>query len=329
MISRLLYARTSAHRIANQVKIQLPDNLKSTVKVFIRNLRGVAYFGVLTANTIFWFVPIIILAIFKLLLPAPTIRRAITRTLMAIGENWVSINWLLMRTAGTVKLESRGLEDIRRDGWYLVMANHQTWVDIVVLQAAFNRRAPFLKFFIKQELIWFPLLGIAWWAMDMPFMKRYSPSFLAKNPHMKGKDLETTRRACEKFRDTPTSILNFVEGTRFSEEKRTIRKSPYNNLLQPRAGGFAVALSSMGKLFTSVVDVTLIYPDCATSFWDMCCGDEVHVIVDARERDLEQWLVDGDYQTDREFRRKLHAWLSEVWTEKDEMIAKTRESHGR
>jgi 1-acyl-sn-glycerol-3-phosphate acyltransferase len=299
------------------------------VKTFIRNLRGTAYFGVLTVNTIFWFVPVFVLAIVKLLLPIPIIRRTITRILMAIGENWVSINWLLMRCTGTVKLESSGLEGLRRDGWYLVIANHQTWVDIVVLQAAFNRKVPFLKFFIKQELIWFPFLGIAWWAMDMPFMKRYSTSFLAKNPHMKGKDLETTRRACEKFSDTPTSVLNFIEGTRFSEEKRVARKSPYENLLQPRAGGFAIALSSMGELFNNIVDVTLTYPERATTFWDMCCGDDVHVIVEVRERKLEPWLVEGNYEVDREFRRKMHSWLSEVWTEKDDTIRETRESHGR
>jgi len=299
------------------------------VKAFIRNSRGVAYFAVLTINTMFWFVPVLILAVVKLLLPVSVIRKAITRILMAIGENWVSINWLFMRTAGTVRLESRGLENLRRDGWYLVIANHQTWVDIVVLQAALNRKMPFLKFFIKQELIWFPLLGIAWWAMDMPFMKRYSPSFLAKNPHMKGKDLETTRRACDKFRDTPTSVLNFIEGTRFSEEKRVSRKSPYTHLLQPRAGGLAVALSSMGELFTSIVDITLIYPNRATTFWDMCCGDEVRVIVEVRERELEPWLVEGNYEVDRDFRKKMHAWLGDVWIEKDEVIAKMREAHGR
>ena len=218
------------------------------VKAFFKNLRGVIFFAGLTLNTIVWFIPIFILAIVKLLLPIPVLRHAIKRALMAIGENWISINWFLMRYAGSVTLVSRGLENLRRDGWYLVIANHQTWVDIVVLQAAFNRRIPFLKFFIKQQLIWFPFLGIAWWAMDMPFMKRFSASYLAKNPHMKGKDLETTRRACEKFRDTPTSVLNFIEGTRFSEEKRIARKSPYRNLLQPRAGGLAVALSSMNLL---------------------------------------------------------------------------------
>jgi len=299
------------------------------VKALIRSIRGVAVLGVITVNTVLWFVPILPLAIVKLLLPVPIVRRAVTRILMAIGENWVYVNSLFLKMTGRIKLESYGLEGLRRDGWYLIIVNHQTWVDIFVLQAVFNRKLPFLKFFIKQELIWFPLLGFAWWAMDMPFMKRYSPSFLAKNPNMKGKDLETTRRACEKFRDTPTAILNFIEGTRFTEEKRVARKSPYNNLLQPRAGGFAVALSSMGELFSSVVDVTLTYPGGAVGFWDMCCGDQVHVVVDVRERELEGWLVEGNYQADRIFRRSMHVWLSEVWTEKDAIIAETRESHDR
>ncbi len=302
---------------------------QSLVKAFLRNLRGVTFFGGIAINTIFWFIPILVLSVVKLLLPLAPVRRGITRILMAIGENWVSVNGWLMRYAGSVDIQSRGVESLRRDGWYLVIANHQTWVDIVVLQAVFNRRVPFLKFFIKQQLIWFPLLGIAWWAMDMPFMKRFSPSYLARNPHMKGKDLQTTRTACEKFRNTPTSILNFIEGTRFSEQKRVDRKSPYENLLQPRAGGFAIAVSSMGELFTSIVDVTLVYPEEATSFWDMCCGDHVRVIVDVRERELESWLVAGNYESDREFRKALHAWLGEVWTEKDTMIARTRETHGR
>ena len=247
---------------------------------------------------------------------------------MACGENWISVNSILMRVGCDVTLLSRGLDGLRRDGWYLVIANHQTWVDILILQDVFNRRIPFLKFFIKQELIWFPILGAAWWAMDMPFMKRFSPSYVAKNPHMKGKDLETTRRACAKFSATPTSVLNFIEGTRFSEKKNKARKSPYRHLLQPRAGGLAVALSSMGELFTSIVDVTLVYPDGATEFWEMCCGQPVNVIVDVRERQLEAWLVAGDYESDREFRKQVHAWLGKIWMQKDEILDKTRESHG-
>lgn len=287
---------------------------------FLKNLRGVIVFTGLTINTIFWFVPLFLLAIVKLLIPIAGVRRFITRILMGIGENWVSVNTAWLGMTGSIDWRGAGLDGLRRDGWYLVIANHQTWIDIVVLQAVFNRRVPFLKFFIKQQLIWFPFLGVAWWALDMPFMKRYSASYLAKNPHMKGKDLETTRKACEKFRDTPTSVLNFIEGTRFSEEKRDNRNSPYRHLLKPRGGGFAVAVGSMGELFTSVVDATLVYPDGAASFWDMCCGTPVRCDITVREIPLEPWLIEGDYENDRPFRKGLHSWLANLWSEKDAII---------
>ena len=277
-------------------------------------------FSGFTINTIFWFIPIFLLAIVKLLVPIPGLRNQITRVLMALGENWISVNSAILLTTGSIDWQARGLEGVRKDGWYLIMVNHQTWVDILVLQKVFNRRIPFLKFFIKQQLIWFPLLGVAWWAMDMPFMKRYSPSYLAKNPHMKGKDLETTRRACIKFRNTPTSVINFVEGTRFSAEKRVARKSPYKHLLPPRAGGFAIAMASMGSLFDSILDVTMVYPEGPARFWDMCCGGHVPVTIDVRKRPVDEWLWTGDYENDREFQRRVHRWLGEIWQDKDELL---------
>jgi len=259
----------------------------------LRQLRGTIVFLGFTINTIFWFIPIFLLALVKLLLPVAGLRRMITRALMAMGENWITINSAILLNLGSIDWQARGLEGLKKDGWYLVMVNHQTWVDILVLQKVFNRRIPFLKFFIKQQLIWFPLLGVAWWAMDMPFMKRYSTSYLARNPHMKGRDLETTRRACEKFRDTPTSVINFVEGTRFSEKKRESRKSPYQHLLPPRAGGFAIAMSSMGSLFDAILDVTMVYPAGPAKFWDMCCGSHVPVVIDVKQRQIDEWLRSG------------------------------------
>ena len=286
----------------------------------VKNTRGVLLFSLLTLNTVVSIVPLFVLAVFKLLLPIAVVRRRLTRGLTAIGEWWIATNTLIFRTFGSIDWRARGIDNLRRDGWYLIVANHQTWVDIVALQGMFNRRVPFLKFFIKQELVWFPLLGFAWWALDMPFMKRYSASYLAQNPHMKGKDLETTRKACEKFRDVPTSVLNFVEGTRFSELKRQQRKSPYKHLLQPRAGGLAVAIGSMGELFTSVVDATLIYPDGPVSFWELCCGTPARCEMHVREIALPEWLVAGDYENDRAFRKRMHAWIGEIWAQKDAII---------
>ena len=291
---------------------------------FLRQARGVATFSVLTVNTVFWFVPVMTLGLVKLLLPVPALRRALTRLLMWCAENWIGVNALTLAASGSRNWRADGIEGLSRQGWYLVLSNHQTWVDIVVLQTAFNRRIPLLKFFIKQQLIWFPLLGLGFWALDMPFMKRHAPSYLARHPEKKGADLEATRRACEKFRHTPTSVINFVEGTRFSEAKRAARNSPYEHLLLPRAGGIAVALSAMGEVFDAILDVTLVYRDGAPKFWDMICGDRVDVTIVVRVLPIDRALVAGDYENDRQFRRDVHRWLGGLWQEKDARIAEIR-----
>lgn len=286
----------------------------------LRNLQGLVTLSACALNTIFWFVPLMALAVLKLVIPLKPFRRLVTRWLMAIGENWIACNAWGFSLGNATKWDIRGLEGLSNKKWYFVFANHQTWVDVIVLQTALNRRIPFLKFFIKQELIWFPFLGIAWWAMDMPFMKRYSKSYLAKHPDKKGQDLEATRKSCEKFLDTPTSVINFVEGTRFTQEKRKKRASQFENLLPPRAGGVALALTSMGGMLNAIVDITIVYPTGPANFWDMMCGEFDQVIVDIAKRPVDDWIVAGDYQNDREFRSKFHKWLTQVWQEKDEKI---------
>jgi 1-acyl-sn-glycerol-3-phosphate acyltransferase len=290
-----------------------------------RNLRGLAIFAALTANTILWFVPLILLAVVKLIMPVQSAKLALTRCLMAVGENWVSGSGLILGLRRSAQLDARGVDNLKRRGWYLVIANHQTWSDILILQTVFNRRIPFLKFFIKQELIWFPLLGIAWWALDMPFMKRYSKSYLARHPEKKGDDMKATQEACKKFSTTPTSVINFVEGTRFSVAKKERRGSRYENLLPPRAGGIALAMSSMGHMFDAVLDVTVVYPDGVVTFWNMCCGDARRIVIDVRKRAVDEWLLQGDYSSDREYRSAFHRWLADIWAEKDERIKAMRD----
>ena len=286
-----------------------------------QQIKGAIVLLAVVANIVFWFIPIMLGAIVRLLLPFTAVRRFTSRLLMACGENWISVNsWLLTTTQGT-RFHITGVDELRRDDWYLVISNHQSWVDIVVLQRVFNRRIPFLKFFIKQVLIWVPFLGLAWWAMDMPFMKRYSRKFLEKNPHLRGKDLEATRKSCERFAEVPTTVINFVEGTRFTSEKHTKTGATYKNLLPPRAGGVAFALSVMGEQFHSLLDVTIIYPGGSKSFWDMFTGRLSDVIVDVRKVPVEPWMHEGDYLDDPEFRERFQAWLTALWTEKDERFS--------
>jgi 1-acyl-sn-glycerol-3-phosphate acyltransferase len=253
--------------------------------------------------------------------PIEAWRRWTSRVLTVIAECWIAGNDAIFRLMGSMPMAVAGLERLDPRQWYLVVSNHRSWVDILVLQSIFNRRIPFLKFFLKQKLIWVPLLGLAWWALDFPFMRRYSPAFLDRNPQLRGKDLEATQRACEHFRRMPTSVMNFVEGTRFAEAKRAELESPYRGLLPPRAGGISFVLSAMGGILHSMLDVTIAYRPRTPSLWDLCCGRVSRVIVDVRKRTIENWMSEGDYSNDPEFRQRFQAWLSGVWVEKDALVA--------
>lgn len=283
----------------------------------MRHLLGIVVFTVATVSTVIWMTPLLIFTVLNRVIPIEGFRNLMTRWGTAMGENWASTNALLFGLVNRTRYTTTGLDGLDRNGWYLVIVNHQTWVDIIVLQTVFNRRIPFLKFFVKQELAWFPLLGLAFWALDMPFMKRHSKAYLAAHPEKKGVDLDATRRACEKYHAVPTAVLNFVEGTRYSPEKAARRDSAFEHLLPPRAGGVAVTLSAMGEVFDALLDVTLYYPDGVPTFWDAMCGRFPAVRVEVTRRAVEPWILAGDYENDREFRRSFHRWLTELWLAKD------------
>jgi len=183
-----------------------------------------------------------------------------------------------------------------------------------------NGRIPLLKFFIKQELIWVPLLGIAWWSLDFPFMKRFSAEFLKENPSMKGKDIEITRKACEKFKYTPVSVMSFVEGTRFTQLKHTNQSSPYVNLLKPKAGGTGFVFSAMGEQLHCILNVTIKYPDKDLNFWNFVCGRVHRVSMHIEKLPMKKELI-GDYDTDIKYQKFFRNWLNELWEKKDKFMS--------
>ena len=282
-------------------------------------VRGILSLILYALNTVFWCIPLFVLAAAKAAVPLDAWMRRCNRMLNAIAENWIWVNNLNQKLVGNTRWDIQGMEVLDRYDWYLVLANHQSWVDILVLQRIFHRKIPFLKFFIKKELLWFPLLGQAWWAMDFPFVKRYTKSDLQKRPHLKGKDLEITRKACKKFKKIPVSIMNFVEGTRFTNEKHHRQQSPYSHLLKPKAGGIAFVLGSMGKQIHRVLDVTIVYPDGVSNFWALLCGKIREVKVRVRSLPVSPGLL-GDYANDRNFRAGLQGWLNNIWAEKNRYI---------
>ncbi|UCG14611.1 MAG: acyltransferase [Deltaproteobacteria bacterium] len=273
-------------------------------------VRGALSLLLFTINTIFWTFPILLLGLLKLLFPSSDWRKFCTRMQDGMGTVWIFVNNCSLHLTNRIHWDVRGVDGLVPNEWYLVVANHQSWVDILVLQKIFSRKIPFLKFFLKKELVWVPFLGLAWWALDYPFLERSAGAY---------KDIETTLKACEKFRTIPVSIMNFVEGTRFTMEKHRKQSSPYANLLKPKAGGIAFVLTAMGKQIHSILDVTIVYPHGAQNFWAFLCGKVPEIKVRVESLSVDAELL-GDYFHDRKFRRQFMLWLNALWAEKDDRM---------
>lgn len=273
----------------------------------------------LLLNTALHVMVLFAFTLLKLLMPLRAARDLCSRVLVAIAESWIGINSALFEVFTRTAWQVDGVDGLRRDGNYLVLCNHQSWVDIPVLQKIFNRRIPFLRFFLKSQLIWVPLLGPAWWALDFPFMKRYSKETLARHPELQGKDRESTRRACEKFSHMPVSVMNFVEGTRFTRAKHDAQNSDYRHLLRPKAGGVAFVLDAMGEGLHAILDVTIVYPNGAGGMMDLIAGRVRDIQVHVRELPITGDLR-GDYEGDAAFRERFQSWVNALWCEKDSLI---------
>lgn len=273
-----------------------------------------------TLNTFFWTPFLFLLALIKLLLPIPVLQRFLSSVLNNIAVAWISCNSFIHALTKRIEWQVEGDATLLQKEWYLVIANHQSWADIFVLQHVFNRRIPFLKFFLKHELIYVPVLGLAWWALDFPFMRRFTKSYLAKHPEMKGKDAETTKKACEKFRHRPIAVMNFIEGTRFTAHKQKQQNSSYAHLLKPKAGGIGLVLSAMGEQLHTLLDVTIIYDRDTVSFWDFLGGKVQRVYVHIHPLPIDGQIL-GDYDNDPVYRARFQTWLNTIWREKDQRIA--------
>lgn len=285
-------------------------------------LRGYLAALLLTLNIVGVFAAMIPLALLKLLLPSGRARRRCDRCLNALAEAWIRFNNGWIGLVRDVRWRISGTAELDRRGWYLVACNHQTWVDIFVLQKALTGKIPLLKFFLKRELIYVPLMGLAWWALDFPFMRR------GGGRRSFARDMAATRRSCERFRSIPTSVISFLEGTRFSPEKHAQQQSPYPHLLRPKVGGVAMALGVMGERFRSCLDVTIVYPEGVPDFMDLLCGRMGEVVVHVRELEIPDELLNRDYEKDGEFRRQLQSWAQAIWEEKESFIAETLAGRG-
>ncbi|WP_339891744.1 acyltransferase [uncultured Alteromonas sp.] len=278
------------------------------------------------ANLALWGGLIILFGVVKLILPSGKVTEAWNSVMHACLFSFGRVSVLLIRLFNNVNIECAVHGELSKDRWYLIIANHLSYLDIVLLIEFATHRIPAPKFFLKKELIWLPFVGLGAWALDMPFMHRYTKAYLEKYPEKKGKDLETTRASCEKFRTVPTTVINFVEGTRFTTQKHHQKRSPYETLLPPKAGGVSFTLAAMGELFTNVLDISLLYPENKRHpMMAMLSGTMTKIIINVNVMPVPA-LQQHSTLSEPEFRTTFQDWLNAMWKNKDSRIKRLLES---
>ena len=293
--------------------------------LFFKNTLRIPIFLIfLSLNTIFYGSLVSFCGIIKFIIPIAEFRIFITRIAYWISGGFVLTNNVLIKVFYAPAWDIQGMENLNMNGTYLVLSNHLSLLDIPALQRVFFQQIPFLRFFIKQQLIFVPFLGQGLWALNFPSMKRYSKETLNKHPQLRGKDLGTTKRSCENLRGQPVSILIYTEGTRFTPEKHSRKNSPYKNLLKPRAGGIHSVLSSLGDELTSILNVTLVYPGHASpSLFDFLLGKISRIIIRIEALKLgERGVPSLETIQSKAGSLAVRNFLNKTWEVKDKIISK-------
>lgn len=285
--------------------------------------RGLTVGSVMTGSTFFHGPPVLALGLTKLFKQS----EKVDKTNIKITNSWLGVNnWLIDHVLPHLKWDITVDEDLdlSMQGRYLMTCNHQSWVDTTVNQYFGLTRMPLTRFFTKWELIFIPFVGQAFKILGFPMMKRHTKQEIEQNPELKSRDMEEARKACEQLLSQPFTLLNYLEGTRFTPEKHQQQNSPYQNLLKPKAGGLALALDILGNQIDALVDMTIVYPDGAPGYGEFWFGEVGRIAVNLRKIEIPDWVLAGNYEDDEEYRARFQAWVDQLWTEKDQLISQMK-----
>lgn len=279
--------------------------------------------GVITGNSIGAGIPIWFMGAAK----AITGSKIADDTVIKVTNYWINSNNALIDNILPNKDWRINLpDDVHSSGKYLLISNHQSWVDTSVVQYVSEKRLPLTRFFTKFELIYIPVIGQAFYFLDFPMMRRHSKEAVAKNPALQGKDIEEAKRACALLKNKPFTLLNYLEGTRFTKAKHAKQQSPYKHLLKPRAGGLALAINALGENIDGILDMTIVYPDGVPTYGDLWKGNIKRLGVDVRYIEMSDTLFnairDGGYEKDEAIKAEMFDWIDEAWQKKDKLISK-------
>lgn len=252
----------------------------------------------------FFSLPLVVLAFAKLAAPQA---RNLTTAMNSIYRRAVAFDdWCLKRIA-RVRWELPELP-LDAEQTCLVLCNHRSWCDVLVVQSLIAKRGPVITFLTKRELAFVPVFGIIVWAFRFPLLKRRASGSQSEAARREA-DRQRILAACAAVRQAPAAILTFAEGTRFSSEKHRLTRSPYRHLLPPRPGGFSAIYDSLADTGALVVDLTLDY-DGEVTFWRFLAG----VASVSATATVWDWAELAE--------RDRSAWLRQRWQVKDRQLAR-------
>jgi 1-acyl-sn-glycerol-3-phosphate acyltransferase len=293
----------------------------SSPPTLIERVRGSLIGVAITASTFTLGPPVMAIGLIRVLVPTRATEESLDRLAVKVTNQWLGFNsWLIDQALPAIDWQLTMPTGLSLDKQYLLICNHQSWVDTTVMQHIGLPRMPLTRFFTKWELIFIPFLGLAFKILGFPMMKRHGKDAISKNPSLKQQDMFEAKRACEGLLNQPFTLLNYLEGTRFTPKKHAAQKSPYPNLLKPKAGGLGLAIQILGQRVDGLIDMTIVYPDGIPSYTDFWMGRVRRVGVDLREIPIPDWVLLGDYEEDRQFRAKFHQWVAMLWSNKQQTI---------
>lgn len=293
----------------------------------MRLLIGILSTTLVAGNVVVHCVPLFLMGIVRVTLRlagAASAEARLARSMDGIIDSWVGFNRWLFRVLGLSRVDVRWNNDsgLSRERWYVVVSNHQSWTDILILQTTFFGRIPPLKFFTKRQLLWLPFLGQAMWLLDFPYVRRIPREKIAANPALLEVDRNATRVACEKFRGHPTSVLNFLEGTRFTPVKHSAQETRrFDRLLNPKSGGLSQTLAALDDHLHQLIDVTLDYPHGIPTFWEFMQGRCPDVTMEVVCRSIPERI--RHERDDDALRQATAEWVESLWTEKDRALSRS------
>ncbi|MDP6376829.1 MAG: acetyltransferase [Pseudomonadales bacterium] len=284
-------------------------------------LKGTVTLLLIITNTVWHCLILFVLALIRIPLSGSARVRVEVWMDHWVIDPWVATNrwWFRFIKLCDVNVEWNDPLGLNRDSWYIVVSNHQTWTDILLLQTTLRDAIPPVKFFTKQQLIWVPFIGVAMYILGFPYVRRISREQRMQNPALANVDRDNTLAACDGFRTHPTAALNFLEGTRFTREKHDRQQRPaYTHLLNPRLGGLGHVLQGLAEELHCLVDVTIVYPQGVPTFWEFLKGECPRVEIHIESRRLPEDILDEETQRDA-----LVPWVAAIWQEKDGRLDQT------